>query len=163
MARGLDFNKAPEWGDLRCSKYVDAGLLKFGVSLADLENNCGALLAYLATPYSLEVVDGCGDHNPALSRRMGDAAAYWAGTLVARGVNVTSPIIQSDAMFDAVGRDIIDPLDNNFWAGWCSLILLNTQRLIVPPIHGWHNSAGIFAEVMWTLESNRAVYIMGNL
>ena len=163
MAGGLDFNKATEWGNLRSGKHADAGLLRFGVSLADLENNCGALLAYLATPYSLESVDERGDWNAASSRRMASEAAYWAGILATRGVNVTSPIIQSAAMVDAVGKNIIDPLDNSFWAGWCGLILLNTQRLIVPPIRGWQKSSGIFAEVMWMLESNRAVYIMGDL
>jgi uncharacterized protein DUF1937 len=156
----LNFTAAPNWSIFLDHADCYDGLLYPNASVSDIVKNQIGGLSYIATPYSNHVTDGSG-FRPDLSKACAGVAAQWAATLILHGIMPVSPIVQSAAMADAA-LGAIDPLDSTFWAVWCSTLLVQCRRVIVPPIPGWDKSVGIFAEAKFALENNRPVYLLAD-
>ena len=156
----LHFADTPNWNALLDSAYVKSNTLILDASPDMVHTDCGGLLSYLATPYSLNAVDDNGEWCEYQSDMHTLAASRWVRWLYQSGVVTVSPIIQSSAIVksDDLGR--IDPLDAGFWERHCTLLLANCQRVIVPPMYGWKHSYGVWAEVNAALSRNCKVYLL---
>ncbi len=131
-------------------------------TLEHVTARCGSGLHYLATPYTRLARDRAGRFCPARSLDAGIFAADWAAALARRGVRVTSPIAQAVLMVGAGRARALgpDPFDDDFWADWCRPMLAACDSVIVPPIAGWPQSRGIFAEVLQALDWGRPVHVI---
>lgn len=157
----------PAWGALLAPAVRDrwAPLLHVGADLGAVALHDRAGLWYLATPYSLEVVDDAGRWCPVAALHIAGQAACWAERLRRVGVTAISPIVQSDRMvrrwgFDAGGDPVADPLDGDAWVRWCRPLLCACDGVIVPPVEGWQRSVGIWGEVVFALSGNRRVFLL---
>ncbi|MBL4761700.1 MAG: DUF1937 family protein [Gammaproteobacteria bacterium] len=157
----LVFGDVPDWAGLLSGDYVGAGLLIDGLPLKETSKRCAGGLVYLATPYSKPVLDDDGAWCSFRSRR----AALLAANVMARfgvlGVTAISPIMCSHMMVENALSGDIDPMDEKFWAKWCLKLLNKCDAMIVPPIIGWDDSCGVWAEARWMLASNRPVFVGG--
>lgn len=117
-------------------------------------------MAYLATPYSREVVDADLRFDFCLAASVELRAARWARLLALRGITAVSPITQASMICAADFDREIDPLDAVFWGRWCQPMLEASGSVIVPAIAGWDRSAGIWHEVCWALRHNVPVFLV---
>ncbi len=145
---------AIDWPGLR-AEYAGTGLLHEGLTVPDAVPVLGAGLAYLASPYSLRVVEG-GRFLPYLSDMAADEAAGWSAALARGGVTAISPIVQAAPMI----YHGIDPLDQPFWTRWCRPLLLAAQSVVIPPIRGWEVSLGVWHEATEALAACRRVVLL---
>lgn len=151
--------KAPvviDWAMLS-GLYSGSGLLMLDAAFEDVLRHARSSLAYLATPYSKEVLDARGQWSAVRSELLGHEAATWAGHLAVNGVSAISPIIQSSWMVSADFAHNIDPLDDVFWINWCRPLLVKADLIIIPPLNGWDRSRGIWHEVWQALHNNKPV------
>lgn len=119
-------------------------------------------LHYLATPYSKLAVDERGAWCPVRSLEAAMAADGWAAKLALEGVTAISPISQAASMVQIVGPDVLDPLDDVFWTRWCAPLLAACASVIVPPIAGWRDSAGIRREMAAARDTNTPIYFIAS-
>lgn len=152
----------PDWSALLSGPYASGGLLFTDVAPALIARRAGGLV-YLATPYSLEVVDMRGRWQFARSVEMALRAASVSADLALLRVTAVSPIVLAAEMCHATeGRpQPLDPLNEKFWARWCAPLLRVASAVVVPDLPGWRTSRGIWREVMWALERNVPVYLYG--
>lgn len=133
--------------------HVDAG---FDATIAA----CRGRLAYLATPYTRNVIDRDGLFSPVLSMEMQTRAARWAWRFAIGGVTAMSPIVQACSMLAVDFEQHLDPLGDAFWSGWCQPMLMASGSVIVPAIYGWEKSTGIWREVCWAIDHNVPVWLV---
>lgn len=120
---------------------------------------CRGRLVYLATPYSKRAVDAAGAYCPAGAREAARGAVAWSARLAEDGITAISPIVLSQAMADTF-PSAIDPLDADFWNRWCAPLLMRCQAVIVPPMAGWRESAGVRHEVATAAGLGLPVYVI---
>jgi hypothetical protein len=147
------------WAEL-FAFYAGSSLLTVAAHFADVARACSGDLVYLATPYSVEVVDGQGRFDISMSAAMAEVAAAWSLRCAAAGITALSPIAMSHAMVAADAYDQIDPLAAPFWTAWCRPMLAACPVVLVPPISGWDRSVGIWHEVRAHLARQRRVYLI---
>lgn len=136
-------------------------LFTVNAPLAEVVEHCRGRLCYLATPYTKRAQFG-GKFSQERSFGCAVEAARWLTTLAVEGVTAVSPIVQSVEMISAdLLNQQLDPLDQQFWAAWCRPLLRACDVIIVPPIPGWQESEGIWAEVDAALRSYRRVFLIG--
>jgi|GEM_PF-5484439 len=132
-------------------------------------------LVYLATPFSKRAVDD-GAFSWNLAAGAAHDARVWQGWLAAHGVTAISPISAAyegllgnsggvgcyaiPGGFGALRSDQPDPLDAVFWEAWCKPLLEASDCVVIPPIEGWRDSAGIAAEVAAADEHGLPVYCL---
>lgn len=149
-----------DWAALQGAHDGPRGLLRADMVFSDVVAACKGGLAYLATPYSREVLRN-GRWSALLSDVKAWEAARWAAWFAVNGVTALSPIAQAVAMINAnAGSDSLDPLDAKFWNAWCRPMLRNCDAVIVPPIDGWDRSQGVWMETAWALGRNRRVFLV---
>ena len=123
--------------------------------------NCMGELAYLATPYT-KLAANSERFSELASERCSIHAAVWAAALAVEGVTAVSPIVQAHEMvMSGLVGDQMDPLDAAFWERWCRPLLTASGVVIIPPIKGWQDSAGIWAEVCQALKLQKRVFVIG--
>ena len=157
----FDLPHMRNWDAPALNAYARACLFHRDAGLADVISHARGRLAYLATPYSKIALCGCGAWHQGASLEAAVRAARWAKVLAAEGVTAVSPIVQAVEMVHADLADMLDPLDEVFWEGWCRPLLAASEVVIVPPIPGWQESEGIWIEVCAALRSNRRVFQIG--
>jgi Domain of unknown function (DUF1937) len=155
------FPTDPDWDWLR-REYRDAVLLQNDCLFGLVTRLCRGRMAYLATPYSREVVDESGNWDAARSSGWNSVTANWVRLFALHGVTVVSPIVQACAMIEADVNDTIDPLDDDFWSSWCAPILEASGVVIVPPMRGWERSKGIWREVCHALGRGMLVFLVSS-
>jgi Domain of unknown function (DUF1937) len=145
-------------------EFFSGSLLQRDATLSDVVDHSRGRLAYLATPYSKIALSNNAVWDYSASMVAMTRAARWARLLGIEGVTAISPIIQSVEMVNAgvslSSLTALDPLDARFWENWCRPLLAKADVVIVPPIHGWAESAGIWIEVCTALLSSRRVYLI---
>jgi len=107
-------------------------------------------LVYLATPYTFHARLGRG-------RWATEQAVAKAARLAWLGVTAISPIAIAEPMCGA--NSGLDPLDEEFWSGWCGPLLKRAEAVLVADIPGWHQSAGCCYEAIECLRSGRPLLI----
>lgn len=154
---------SPDWTHPNLESCAGS-LLQRDAMLADGVSHCRGQLAYLATPYSKIAVNNNGVWDYSASMVAMTRAARWARMLAIEGATAISPIIQSVEMVHAgvslASLATLDPLDATFWENWCSPLLAKADVVIVPPIHGWAESAGVWVEACTALKSARRVFLI---
>lgn len=156
-------NPLPVAIDWRHPALFDAevsGLLHCGADHGLVTARLRGRLVYLATPYRCIAVGGDGAWDVARSLDAGLAAARWARDLAADGCTAISPIVQAVEMIHADRIGLLDPLDGDFWESWCRPLLAASAAVIVPPIPGWRDSAGIWREVREALHWQKRVFLI---
>lgn len=159
----LDFQTpmSRDWDHPVLARFVQAGLLHRDAKLNDVINFGRGQLCYLATPYSKAAVLECGKWDPGASAACSVCAAEWSRLLALDGITAVSPIIQAVEMVHVdYFEPHLDPLDAQFWEGWCRPLLAASGVVIVPPIPGWKDSDGIWGEVCQALRLNRPVFLI---
>lgn len=120
-------------------------------------------LAYLATPYTREVLVK-GKWSLERSVALSVMASRHMLQLMRERVTAISPIVLAAEALHAQsctnGRRL-NPLDREFWEDWCRPILNEATMIVVPDIPGWDRSDGIWAEVQWALGRNIPVFVYG--
>lgn len=139
LLRRLDHEVRPHW------------FLTWGARPVDVKRLCPVRHAYLATPYSREVIGTDGRWCAERSAEMGRLAAVDVGRLAAVDVTAVSPIVLADAAVRSGGAVPLDPLDDGFWARWCLPLMVPCGAIVVPDIPGWQRSRGVWREVLWGL------------
>lgn len=94
-----------------------------------------ALMIYLASPYS--------HADPAVMEERFDAACRAAGSLIASGLVVYSPIAHTHPI--AVRVDL--PRAWDFWQKFDTTIIGRCSALVVLMLPGWNESRGVAAEI----------------
>lgn len=131
----------------------------------------GKGVAYVATPYSREAVDGNGLWSFECSGRAAHLAAIELNQLRLAGVSAISPIVQAHAMIGATGFKQaigesgavafvprIDPLDAALWMRWCRPLIAASSCMVVPELPGWERSSGIRAEFITAINQGKPVF-----
>lgn len=140
---------------------AEAGvLLHLDVSIEQVASCCRGRLNYLATPYSLQVLDEFGVFSGHLSCLMQMRAARWSRAFAVLGVTAVSPIVQAVDLMMCDHEGAIDPLDDAFWTRWCAPMLAKSEAVIVPPIEGWQESRGVWFECVTALRRAVPVYLL---
>ena len=154
----FDLPQMRDWSSPALDTYAAGSLLHRDAALSDVVARCAGRLVYLATPYSKLACCDNGQFNPAGSLKAAFLAARWAGLLADRGITAVSPVIQAVAMVHCDPDDTrLDPLDAEFWEGWCRPFLAASGMVVVPPILGWQDSDGIWVEVCDALRAQKHV------
>jgi Domain of unknown function (DUF1937) len=139
-------------------------LLQRDATLSDVVDHSRGRLADLATPYSKIALSDNTVWDYSASMVAMTRAARCARLLGIEGVTAISPIIESVEMVNAGGSlsslTALDQLDATFWENWCRPLLAKADVVIVPPIHGWAESAGIWIEACTALRSARRVFLI---
>lgn len=104
---------------------------------AEIAKQCGSGFVYLASPYS-KLVATVGLDEAAR------VVALAAGAMIEEGIPVFSPIAHGHAVAEAYG---LDKLDQDMWMKQCFPILSKASALVVLTFDGWHESAGVLAEI----------------
>ena len=158
---GIDFRfpSRPDWAWLKAS-FPDDILLHVDREFADVANLCRSRMAYLATPYSLNVVGEGGRFSIAEAAQVEIKTARWARHFAIAGVTVCSPILLSCAITNADVEGHIDPLDEKFWEQWCRPMMYSCGVMIIPPMVGWDQSLGVWREACWALQNNVPVHLI---
>lgn len=149
----------PDWPRLSAA-YPGNVLLHVDCPLSDVASRVRGDLVYLATPYSRLVADGSGGWDRGLSLLLGTRAARWARALALEGVTAVSPIVMAVEICHADVEGLLDPLDDAFWSRWCQPLLSASAAVVVPPMVGWDQSAGVWREACWALRHNVPVYLI---
>ena len=157
----FDLPHVRNWDAPALDAYAGACLFHRDARLADVISHCRGRLSYLATPYSKIARYDDGEFDPTESLECTVRAARWARLLALEGITAVSPIIQAVEMVHADFIDQqLDPLDVQFWEGWCRPLLSASGTVIVPPIAGWEYSDGIWVEVCEALRTQRRVFLI---
>jgi len=90
---------------------------------------------YLASPYSHE--------SHTVMRDRFDAVCEYAGRMMQTGKIVYSPIAHCHPIAMSVGL----PTDWEYWQTFCHVMLSRCTEMRVLQLAGWHESAGVTAEV----------------
>lgn len=140
----------PDWTSVRAA--IASGRASQFLSAADIAAQ-GAGLVYLATPYSHWHRAGRG---PWAARKAAEAAERFARL----GVPCFAPIVLADAMLQT--RDCaLDPLDDEFWTGWCAPALRACDCVVVADVEGWERSFGCAHESREALRLGKPLFLMG--
>ena len=154
----FDLPQMRDWSSPALDKYVARSLLHLDAALSDVIARCAGRLVYLATPYSklARCDNGQFDHGASLGAAFW--AARWARLLAYHGITAVSPVIQAVEMVHSERlENMLDPLDAQFWEGWCRPLLAASGVVVVPPIRGWQDSDGIWVEVCDALRAHKHV------
>ncbi|WP_444452556.1 DUF1937 family protein [Rhodobacter capsulatus] len=120
-------------------------------------------LAYLATPYTKEVLVK-GKWSFERSVMLSTLASRHVLLLMRAGATAVSPIVLAAEALHAQpsvpGRKV-SPLDRARWTEWCRPMFCAAQLVVVPNIPGWDRSEGIWADVQAALAHNTPVFIYG--
>ena len=153
--------KSPDWGCAALDVYRALAVFSEGVDVAALAHRVRGRLVYLATPYSKVVVNPEGYWCASKSWDAALAANTWVVRFACVGVTAISPVVLTDAIADSYeGDEAPDPLDHEFWMQWCAPLLAKCDAVVVPPIEGWSDSDGIWAEACAALTTNRPVFLL---
>ena len=87
-------------------------------------------------------------------------AARWVALFAADSITAISPISCAVAAVNADTLDALDPLDGMFWEGWCRPLLQACRAVVIPPIEGAQQSAGVWHEAVTALQNNCPVYVL---
>jgi len=158
----------PDWGVIFAPEVRDRweGRVWFGSGPTTVARYAlGGKPVYLATPYSKRVRTEGGGWSYQASLHASAQAARELGRLARVRVSGISPIVQSAEMVHAEAFErhrkeaALDPLDEDFWRGWCRPLLNVCSAVVVPNIDGWQASKGVHEEVMWCLrETNSPIF-----
>ena len=159
MGVRFKFPAEPDWGWLRAT-YPGGALLNVDASVSEVAARLRHAQAYLATPYSRQVVKEDGLWCRALSAQAELRAARWSRFFFIEGVTAVSPIVLSCAVCHADFEGHVDPLDDAAWSSWCQAMLAASGAVIVPPIDGWDQSRGVWRETCWALANNVPVFLV---
>ncbi|WP_052265140.1 DUF1937 family protein [Ruegeria sp. ANG-R] len=158
---GVEF-KMPDkidWAAL-IRAYPDDVLLHVDSPVSEVVRSARSRMAYLATPYSKEVLNDDGRWDRALSLDVEMRTARWARLFARDGLTVVSPILQACAIVHADTEGDIDPMDDHFWSAWCMPLMSVSASFIIPPMEGWDRSWGVWREACWALWHNIPVYLI---
>ncbi len=153
------FPAEPDWPWLLAT-FPGNVLLHPDWSVVDIAQSVHGRIAYLATPYTREVLNDDFQFDRALSLQVEIRTARWARTFALLGATTISPILQACAMCSADVEGHLDPLDDPFWAGFCQPLLTASAAVIVPPMPGWDRSRGVWREACDALRHNVPVYLV---
>jgi hypothetical protein len=156
-AQAADWPAHPDWQWLRRAGAPD-GLLWLDCSFDLAATRARGSLAYLAAPYTREVTAGDGLWCEDLSDLAEARVARWAHAFALAGVTVASPIGGACELLRADVEGRLDPLDDAFWARWCRQMLHACGSVLVPPMPGRDDSAGVWHEVGSALARNVPVF-----
>ncbi|AUQ89377.1 MULTISPECIES: DUF1937 family protein [Phaeobacter] len=158
---GIDFQfpRSPDWEWLKAT-YPGDVLLHVDCPFLDVVRRIGGRMAYLATPYTRQVLDSDLQWDSGLSLDLEVRTARWARAFAIEGVTVASPIVMACAMLNADVEAQLDPLDIAFWARWCQPILSASGSVVIPAMDGWDRSRGVWREACWGLQHNVPVYLV---
>lgn len=153
---------AIDWGPVLEPGGVWSPLVHVGAS-PEVVARQNAGLAYLATPYTKEVLVK-GKWSFDRSVMLSTLAARHVLLLMRAGVTAVSPIVLAAEALHAQpsvpGRKV-SPLDHARWTEWCRPMFVASQLVVVPNIPGWDRSEGIWAEVQAALAHNTPVFVYG--
>ncbi len=161
-----DRRLAPDWSALH--GYEGLTLYR-DVAVRALALRFASRVVYLATPYSLRVVDDNGSWCPARSTGAAADAARWAWRLTRAGLSVVSPVMLAAQMLqceydeDRRHADAIGPLDHQAWESWCLPILSAAGVVAIPPLPGWDESMGVWREAEVALAANKPVCVLADV
>lgn len=153
------FPQVPDWDWLR-REYPGDVLLHVEMPVDRVAALAGERQAYLATPYSLEVMNDDMQWDVGLSADIEFQTSQWVSEFAAQGVLTVSPILLACAACFADFNRRLDPLDDAFWSRCCQPLLVASGHVIVPPMQGWQRSRGVWREVCWALQSNVPVWLV---
>lgn len=108
-------------------------------------------LVYLASPYSKYLAGH--------ERAFKDVSRA-AGKLLKAGVHVYSPIAHSHPI---AMHGKVDHLDHKIWLPLDMKIAGGCDALLIADMQGWEDSAGVTFEIDMFVDTNRPVYLGGNL
>ena len=153
---------AIDWGPVLEPGGVWSPLVHVGAS-PEVVARHNAGLAYLATPYTKEVLTGGKwDFNKSVAASL--IASRHVLLLMREGVTAVSPIVLAAEALHAQpsvpGRKV-SPLDHARWTDWCRPMFAAAKLVVVPNIPGWDRSEGIWAEVRAALAHNTPVFVYG--
>jgi hypothetical protein len=149
------------WSGLRARYGVSGGLIDFGVSIEDVVQRLEGRQVYMSVPYSGQVVDPCtGRFEAWRGDAVAQEAARWSAMFAVNRVSCVAPVVLSSGMIDADMGGELNPLKSDFWRGFCAPILSASFAVVVPPILGALDSAGVFYEAAYALRNNRRVMVM---
>lgn len=158
----LSLPEKPDWSASALDRYERSGLLQRDAELMDVVVHCRGRLVYLATPFTDRVTDECGGFCLISALDYAQRGAKVSRCFAIEGVTAISPIVNAVDLVCADQLDeALDPLDRVFWARWCWPLLSAADVVVVPPIEGWQDSSGIWAEVSSALSQNKRVYLIG--
>ncbi|MGJ8561702.1 MAG: DUF1937 family protein [Litorimonas sp.] len=160
MTAGLVHSKI-NWTGL-VSRYGGAGgLIDLDASILDVAKRLEGRQVYMSVPFSKQVVE---PRSGRFEVWRGDAvaqeAARWSAMLAVNRVSCVAPVVLSSGMLGADMGGEIDPLNGDFWRGFCAPILSASSAVVVPPITGAMESAGVFYEAAYALRRNTCVMVM---
>lgn len=110
-----------------------------------------ATLIYLASPYS--------HPRREVREQRAATAARVAASLMWRGMMVFSPVAHSHAVALAGAL----PAEFAFWREWCLEMLARCDEMLIIPMPGYEESAGIAAETARATELGKAVTVMSGI
>lgn len=152
---------APAWDFPALDDFAAAGLLRREALVGSVVEHCRGALVYLATPYGKLACYDDGEFDPSVSLECAVRTAMWARTFAVAGVTAVSPVIERVEMVHAHFVDqVLDPMDGPFWADWVQPLLIRCDAVVVPPLAGWAESAGVWASVRHALGSQKGVFLM---
>ncbi|MBD3785650.1 MAG: DUF1937 family protein [Sphingomonadales bacterium] len=125
------------------------------------QHNSG--LAYLATPYTREVLVK-GKWSLEKSVEFSMLAAREVIMLMRYGVTAVSPIVLAAEGLHAQASNPgtkVNALDRRRWSDWRRPIFNAARFVIVPRISGWDECEAVFSEVEEALARNMPVFIYG--
>lgn len=123
------------------------------------------LLVYLATPFTLRATGEDGAFSWFWASEALHDARVWSGWLASNGITAVSPVVASMGILmglrehggkrtchgtdgpETLCCDPVDPLDDRFWHAWCAPLLGRCEAMVVPPIRGRAESAGVAFEI----------------
>jgi hypothetical protein len=159
MGYGIDFPRKPDWDWLKAT-FPGNVLLRVDCPFIEVVRSVSGRMAYLATPYTRQVLNDDLQWDRCLSYDIETRTARWARAFAIEGATVASPIVLSCAIVHADPEDHIDPLDDAFWARWCQPMLSACGSVVIPAMDGWDVSRGVWREACWALQHNVPVYLV---
>ena len=158
MGVDVRFPNRPDWDWLRL-KYHGMNLLFCDADLLDVARVMRGQFGYLATPFTGPVHQG-GRYRAAQADVLASEAALWALWGAVHRLTLVSPVVNSMAMLAQDLGGTLDPLDRDFWQGWCLPLLHGCGGVVVPPISGWDRSDGVWRACCYALRHNMRVFLL---
>ncbi len=155
----LGLPEAPDWQHPAFGNFPVHPLVYRDQRIEYAAEHLRGRLVYLASPYT-KVVQENGVWSARRSAVAAGAAEFWASRLAFHGVCAVSPIVQAHRMVMVDIGEVLDPLDTDFWTGWCAPILAAASAVVIPPIEGWKESAGVWREARMALGAVKPVWIL---
>lgn len=128
--------------------------------LGDVLARYRGTLVYLATPYTRLARREDGAFCAVRSDGLAHEASCWAAMFALNGVTAISPIVCAVAAVNADLARALDPLDARFWENWCRPLLRASDVVVIPPLPGWKESAGVFHEAREAVQQMKPVQII---